>query len=207
MKNMFGIYSLPLTEEERTLITPRVVKHVTDGLSAAIAAKIISQLVGGLVNSKSNFKRCDLEGVKKDIELRMSHYIGLLKCNHPGIAELNNDLDFFYTVEANDDGIPMLVSSQWLKDLHVGKVKLTIDSGIVFQDDLLVSKYNDMIGDNSDLREQTELGELVASYNSELSGITYDDDYDFTEVIMKMLSDEKLRELVITHNQNKEGNV
>lgn len=199
MKDIFGKYKLPITPEERAVIVPVVLKEVTDRVSDKIGIGLVKQIQNSIANSKVNFDHYDLAGLQRDMGNRMALYMIALKSNYPGVKELDNDLSFFFTLEAGDDGCPMLVLSQWLRALVNNEIKVTIDPAVAFPDELLVYQYNEMSDKNSNIRESTELGKLVLEYNAQLSDHTYDGDYDFTEIIMKMLSDEKLTALVAAH--------
>lgn len=181
-----GYYKLPLSQEERDKIYPVVKVAVQNDITSSIRAELRNTNMQAFHILRACFEITDLEGMTQEIKSRYDSIFDKLKRTHPFVAELQDEVNTTLSVTFDDDGIPTLVLSPWLKNIVDGGGEITVNHSQA-SDAVLVRQWKIKVLHNPELRVIPEDKKSLIEFNDKFNELVDDYEIDFTEVIEELV--------------------
>lgn len=187
--SILGYYELPLEKEERAAIYPLVKADVERKITVSIREHLRDVNMQTFHILRSCFEITALDEMNQEIKNRHARIFDKLKAIYPHVAELQDETNTTVSAIFDDDGIPTLVLSPWLKDIVDGSGTVTVDSTQI-SDATIVGQWKMKVRDNPELRVITKENKSLIEFNDKFNELISDYYFkmDFTEVIKELVT-------------------
>lgn len=182
-----GYYKVPLSQEERDTIYPVVKVAVQNEIGKTIRTKLRDANIQAFYILHPGFEIGIVEEMIQGVKDRYNSVFDELKRYYPFVAELHDEANLDLSVVFDDDGIPALALTPWLRSVVDGGGEFTIDHSQV-PDATLVCQWGIKVLYNPELRVIPEDKKSLIEFNDKFNKLVDDYEIDFTEVIEELVT-------------------
>lgn len=182
-----GYYKLPLEKEERDAIYPLVKIAIQNDITSSIRAKLRDANMQAFYILHPRFEITIVEEMIQGVKDRYNGIFDELKRSYPFVGELDDETNLDLSVVFDDDGIPALALTPWLKSIVDGGGEITVDHSQV-PDAMLVHQWEIKVLYNPELRVIPENKKSLIEFNDKFNKLVDDYEIDFTEVIEELVT-------------------
>lgn len=182
-----GYYKLPLSQEERDAIYPLVKTAVKNDIVSSIRTKLRDANMLAFQILHARFEITNVEEMTQGLKDRYNGIFDELKRSYPFVAELQDEANLDLSVVFDDDKIPALGLTSWLRSIVDGGEEITVDHSQV-PDAMLVRQWGIKVLYNPGLRVIPENKKSLIEFNDKFNKLVDDYEIDFTEVIEELVT-------------------
>lgn len=182
-----GYYKPPLSQEERDAIYPLVKTAVQNDILSSIRAKLRDANIQTFYLLHPGFEIAIVEEMTQGVKDRYNGIFDELKRSYPFVAELHDEANLDLSVVFDDDRIPALALTSWLRSIVDGGGVITVDYSQV-PDAMLIRQWGIKVLYNPELRVIPENRKSLIEFNDKFNKLVDDYEIDFTEVIEELVT-------------------